>query len=297
MASRPIKSRQPHWRFSCAICKDNHAILTCKTFINLNAEKRYDIVLLHHYCRNCLAASHTHEDCFSGNRCKYCNLRHHTALHGAPQLPSTKLSSNKQPAYPHITSVEEVSPIKAPVEEPQPMDSSSPSKGSSQPIQTKFLQCRVFVPTATLKVYKDSPNNCLTTRALINISAPISSITSSVVQFLQLQIIKEDGYDFVSLYIQPTATRSNRVIQIKALVTSDLPKKIYSSRMTSDPRIGLDKSSIADLDPCGNDMVHLEIGAEVFPVIRRDGCLMTDVGEVAAIPTALGYIFIGPTYD
>ncbi|XP_075170485.1 uncharacterized protein LOC142242852 [Haematobia irritans] len=48
--------------------------------------KRYETVERRGYCRNCLARSHLAPDCKSLSGCRQCNLRHHTLLHGAPQL-------------------------------------------------------------------------------------------------------------------------------------------------------------------------------------------------------------------
>lgn len=41
------------------------------------------------YCRNCLARSHLAPDCTCLTGCRRCDYRHHTLLHGAPQLDDT----------------------------------------------------------------------------------------------------------------------------------------------------------------------------------------------------------------
>ncbi|GFV86431.1 uncharacterized protein TNCV_3371611 [Trichonephila clavipes] len=66
---------------SCIICKDktSHAIFRCKKFLELNPEKRLDLVRLHKLCELCLRKNHKRMQCTSTYMCP-CGNKHSRSL-------------------------------------------------------------------------------------------------------------------------------------------------------------------------------------------------------------------------
>lgn len=67
--------------YKCHLCKKRHALRYCPKFVKMTVEERRAAVRQHNYCRNCLARSHTIEECESSGTCRKCGFQHHTMLH------------------------------------------------------------------------------------------------------------------------------------------------------------------------------------------------------------------------
>ncbi|XP_011860876.1 PREDICTED: uncharacterized protein LOC105558010, partial [Vollenhovia emeryi] len=80
----------------CSICKGEHAIFRCKSFLDMTPQLRLETVRKRSLCYNCLTSAHTKQDCKAGN-CRICHKRHHTLLHlktSASVNQSTPQASN-----------------------------------------------------------------------------------------------------------------------------------------------------------------------------------------------------------
>lgn len=53
----------------------------------MSVEGRQRVVRQHGYCKNCLARSHTSNDCTSADVCQKCGWAHHTLLHQENRQP------------------------------------------------------------------------------------------------------------------------------------------------------------------------------------------------------------------
>ncbi|XP_059223279.1 uncharacterized protein LOC131997038 [Stomoxys calcitrans] len=89
--------------YKCMLCKKRHALRYCPIFIQMTVEDRRVVVRQHNYCRNCLAKSHTIDDCQSADTCRKCGFRHHTMLHprkltfnSSSSTITTKSTSSRQ---------------------------------------------------------------------------------------------------------------------------------------------------------------------------------------------------------
>lgn len=85
-------------------------------------------------------------------------------------------------------------------------------------------------------------------------------------------------------------------LQLQKLVQS-LSKRPYSGPMSKHPETDFSDDSLADLGPGANTPIDIELSSDIFPTIRREGALETDVGDMVAFKTALDYIFAGPAED
>lgn len=258
-STRP-ETRPNNWQYSCSLCHCDHPLATCRKFIEYTVQQRYDTVTQRGYCRNCLARSHKTSSCPSKDCCRICFLRHHTRLHGAPQLDGN-LKSVVQQA----------------------------SSSSS------FSWNTVFVPTATVRVSKDKFDTFHSYRTLINQAAVVTRIARGAVKDLRLPSSNYRGSDFVSFNISSRLPSKTRILKINALITDELPRKLYADPITEDPAIDFTPDVIADVNPRCNAPIYLELGADVYHRIREEGAIVTSIGKVIAYQTILGYVFCGPT--
>ena len=73
----------------CCVCRQNHKIWSCVSFLSLSVKERYRKVLSKGLCFLCLEAGHTAEKC-QGSTCKYCQSRHHSLIHSdSPKQPAS----------------------------------------------------------------------------------------------------------------------------------------------------------------------------------------------------------------
>lgn len=72
--------RQCSKKLLCKVCEGNHPLQQCLQFQAASIEERLRIILLNHFCSNCLGL-HKSEDCQSQFRCRRCGERHHVLLH------------------------------------------------------------------------------------------------------------------------------------------------------------------------------------------------------------------------
>lgn len=64
----------------CVICKGDHQVYQCKTFIELSIADRTNKVKFARLCLNCLKGKHMAKEC-TANGCRKCSKKHSTLLH------------------------------------------------------------------------------------------------------------------------------------------------------------------------------------------------------------------------
>ncbi|XP_065362054.1 uncharacterized protein LOC135955625 [Calliphora vicina] len=277
--------RDPEWKWSCGLCKEDHALRTCKRFLKARADERYDVVMFQRYCLNCLARSHDLKNCPNEYGCRVCTKRHNTLLHDAPQL--RKSYDLKQPQPTPIYKKSEIKRV-----------TSTTTK--SQMTQTTSIDPvtwpNVFLPTATVRIApKEKSDNWSSVRALLTQSLSISRIAVSTVKRLNLSSIDKNGTRFAQFHMKARNNRSKFCKRLLALITEDLPRRPYSAPIKDNPYEEFTEDTLADMDPQANSQIELELVCDVFPFIRRDGAIELEMGNVVATKTALGYTFAGPT--
>ena len=79
VAAKPRESRQACWLHNSS----THSIEECKVFLNMNMERKQQVVNEKGVCRNCLKRGHRQKECKSNKRCevKNCGGHHHKLLH------------------------------------------------------------------------------------------------------------------------------------------------------------------------------------------------------------------------
>ncbi|XP_075153236.1 uncharacterized protein LOC142226880 [Haematobia irritans] len=262
------RGRPTFWQYSCGICQEDHALSSCPRFREKTPSQRYETVERRGYCRNCLARSHLTPDCPSITGCRQCDQRHHTLLHGAPQHED---------------------PLR-----PAHLFGGLPEAPAQRAESSSFRWDLVFVPTAIVRVSEDEVDRYTTIRALICQSSTMSKIAYSTFRRIGLRSFTYQGQRFTSFKLMPRKTNSTWALRVNALITDTLPTRPYSDPMIDDPTRDLPQDTLADMDPRSNSPIDLELGADVFPALRRDGHVHTGLGDVYAYQTTLGYIILGP---
>ncbi|XP_059223627.1 uncharacterized protein LOC131997163 [Stomoxys calcitrans] len=252
------RGRPSIWQYSCGLCQDDHALNSCQRFRDKTPYQRYETVERRGYCRNCLARSHLAPDCTSLTGCRRCHDRHHTLLHGAPQLEEAPLN------------------IDVPVTPP------------------RFLWDIVFVPTAIIRITGEDVDSWASVRVLVSQSSIMSRIAYATFRRLGLRTFLYQGKRFASFKIMSRQPTSTWALKVNALITDELPRQPYSDPLLHDPTRDLTDSSLADPDPRSNVPIDLELGADTYSAIHREGRIFTGLGDVNAYRTVLGYIISGP---
>ncbi|XP_075150627.1 uncharacterized protein LOC142224725 [Haematobia irritans] len=252
--------RPVNWQYSCGLCQEDHALSSCQRFLDKTPYQRYETVERRGYCRNCLARSHLAPDCPSLTACRRCSNRHHTLLHGATQLEDSLAAA--------VLSV--------------PVNSSA------------FKWDHVFIPTAMIRVSLEEVDSWATVRALICQSSTMSRIAYSTFRRLGLRSFLHQGQRFTKIRIMPRRTNSTWALKVNALITDELPRRPYSDPLVEDPTRDFSDHSLADPDPRSNVPIDIELGADTYSAIHREGSTFTGIGDVNAYKTVLGYIISGP---
>ncbi|XP_058978016.1 uncharacterized protein LOC109613382 [Musca domestica] len=254
---RQRQERPSYWQYSCGLCQDDHALSACERFRRQTPFQRYETVERRGYCRNCLARSHLAPDCPSLTGCRRCNDRHHTLLHGASQLDGVSLN---------------IEAITTPA----------------------FAWDLVFVPTAMVRITAEGMEGFSMLRAIISQSATMSKISYAAFRRLGLQSREYKGERFTTFTVSPRRTNSTWSLKVNAVIIEDLPRRIYSDPILEDPTRCFTSYALADPDPRGNSPIDVELGADTYSAIRKDGCTAAGIGDVLAYNTQLGYVFAGP---
>jgi hypothetical protein len=79
---------------TCSFCQNSHQIYACDGFRNLTPGERFSFVKQKQLCMNCLSSRHSDEYCRSNQRCRICEVPHHSLLHAdkRPQNPPSVCS-------------------------------------------------------------------------------------------------------------------------------------------------------------------------------------------------------------
>ncbi|XP_005187762.1 uncharacterized protein LOC101899196 [Musca domestica] len=302
------RDRPSNWQYSCSICQDDHALSTCRRFRDLSPTQRFETAMRGGYCRNCLARSHLAPACPSLDGCRICKERHHTHLHGAAQLgdrgrpTSTSARRNNNNNRQIIRN------------KPQPKMNNLLERPQREEREPQFFRPRldnvqslvaapstpsvkwdfVFVPTVTIKVAEDTFDSYITVRALLCQSSIMSKISTTTFRRLGLKSFQYKDGNFTTFNIMSRHDRSTWLLRVHALITDELPRRLYSDPIDEDPTRSFGHDNIADIDPTNNVPIDIELGADTYSAIRRDGSIFSGIGDVHAYQTALGYVFSGP---
>ncbi|XP_047027518.1 uncharacterized protein LOC124635626 [Helicoverpa zea] len=152
----------------CPLCNNDHVLMQCDKFINMDILQRNKTVAKLKLCKNCLY-SHGNNNCNSRKTCRECNSKHHTLLHTKPSdseptaerrddSTNSRPSTSTQPAAHHVT--------------------------------TEYTE--ILLTTVLVKV-KSADGTYVTLRGLLDQGSQINLITENAAQLLRLPRKKLDA--------------------------------------------------------------------------------------------------------
>ncbi|XP_075153340.1 uncharacterized protein LOC142236549 [Haematobia irritans] len=175
----------------------------------------------------------------------------------------------------------------------RPQRSQSEFKLVPQP-HVPFRWSKVLVPTVQVHVaFPEEPYIWHTCRAILNFSATVSRISCNLQSSLHLPTFAYRDTRFAKFRLSGRLARFKWTKEIRALMTSDLPRKPYDGPILSNPDKDFSLDTLADPDFKCNTPIDIELGSDYFADLWRNGSLETNVPGVVAIKTALGYTFSG----
>ncbi|XP_059223278.1 uncharacterized protein LOC131997037 [Stomoxys calcitrans] len=245
--------------------------------------QRYETVERRSYCRNCLARSHLAPDCPVVTACRTCDYRHHTMLHGAPQLRKTYGSYSPPP-------MEIANPRQLAIEPANQM----PIVQGPPPVEIPYSRATVFVPTAMVELAPEEQDDWAGVRVLLCQASTITRIAAATVTRLGIPTRERRGHRLATIRLRSRHASRRTMYTIRAVVTRDLPRRPYSDPIIPDPTSSLRSLSLADADPRGNEPIDVEVGADAYAHLRRSGVVQPGLGAVFAQETDWGYVFVGP---
>ncbi|XP_075150288.1 uncharacterized protein LOC142224396 [Haematobia irritans] len=248
----------------CGICKKEHRLATCQKFLNLNLVQKYKTVERLHYCFNCFARSHILSECQSLSRCNTCKEKHHSLLHGHPELIE-RVGQRKEA---HSGSV-------------------------VHPIQRTTPSCnvlRTLVPTALVKI-QCKPNGKLA-RAVVSSSSIYTIISDEFVKEHGMETYKVDSTTYTRLLFKSTVP-SYETFEVHAMVSKHLPKRPYTRSFSDALLEKFSRIELADPQFTSNNLIYMEIGADLYPSIIKSNIMKSEGGLLIAQDTSLGWLIVG----
>ncbi|XP_055842769.1 uncharacterized protein LOC129909721 [Episyrphus balteatus] len=288
----------------CKVCKGTHALRVCPDFLKMSVSQRRNTIRKLKYCYNCLAFSHLVTACQSESTCFHCKGKHHSLLHFdkspsgsfTPQIQSThSTSAASQNAQQH-TVPRDSSNIRLSNTEESPNVSANAFFAKTK--RTTLLA------TAMIRIHHHHTD--FEWRALIDPGSEISFISEEVQRKLKLPV-QSVMATVAGVNSSVTAT-SNKMCSFTLRSKFDkqfsLSARALVLKTVSDslPSISIDIGNTQNLfdfplaDPCFNQSgkIDLLIGADLYPLIIRDGLKFNVFQRIMAQNTVFGWVLLGP---
>ncbi|KYN02013.1 hypothetical protein ALC62_07192, partial [Cyphomyrmex costatus] len=271
--------------FSCTLCKENHLLYQCPTFLKQTPSQRFEFIKTQKRCSNCFGVKHSVKDCKSTRACKRCSKRHHTLLHFDASAPH--------------------------VESEQPSTTTPASSENSTHITSHLIsktvapKSQILLATALIRVY--SPHNrFITVRALLDQGSVSTFITESLAQRLRLSRMNCSVFITGISEMQSVARHAAQITitpassegpayTTTALILRSLTKYMPSRVRSAYNWKHLTGLQLADRDPMSSEPIDVIIGADLVGMLVLEGVRQGNENEPTAQNTTLGWILSGST--
>ncbi|XP_045477352.1 uncharacterized protein LOC123682646 [Harmonia axyridis] len=264
---------------SCNYCKSSHNIYNCPSFLGKTASDRFKIVKDKNWCINCLHSGHQLNNCSSKSTCRTCNKKHHSLLH--MRSPSDDVPQNES------------------------CQSQSQTSYFSHSNSVNLLPANSTVLLATAQVdIQDAWGNFQKVRVLLDAGSQINIISQSCVNKLGLQISKTalsitgigessstaSGSTVCS--IRPTG-QINPSFTFDAVVLPKICTQMPTSLVQFSNWKCISNKKLADPEFFTPHSVDILLGADIFPLVLKDGRIKGNGSEPTALETVFGWVFMG----
>ncbi|XP_044760769.1 uncharacterized protein LOC123318219 [Coccinella septempunctata] len=261
---KPIKSTR------CSLCEGEHSIHNCAEFLNINASERFQVTKQKRLCVNCLSNKHTSSNCPSKYRCRQCKGTHHTLLHFTENLERSNTNAEQEPTHQTVAMF---------------------TKGEHE----------VLLSTALVSV-RDAFGNIQTARAVLDSGSQSCFVTKGFANKLGLKKINIaatlHGLDRMHM---PAKSGIHCVISGEDSTEFQADFIILDQICDSLPVTGFNKDKIPYLrglklaDPNFNrrDKVDMLLGAEIYPLVLKEGRIVLDADSPVCLNTSFGWVVTG----
>lgn len=287
--SLPYNNNRPkttgHWsiakscnvtNFTCPMCKHEHGIYKCKSFLQLADDKKLNTVNKLGLCINCLF-SHNGKECNSKHVCRKCSQPHNTILHDA--LEKSRPSTSVAIATPTRDSMTSTSHV---------------SQGECS---------EVLLATAQLKVLR-ADGQYHTFRALVDQGSQISLITEHAAQILGLKREKCRGVIYGvgqrennckgKINITCASMYNDYTFNAEVVIMSHLIKSLPNNTFSKPSWTNIQNINLADPEFYVSRPVDLLLGADIYSNIILSGIIKgDDASQPIAQQTQLGWLLCG----
>ncbi|XP_029166945.1 uncharacterized protein LOC114937597 [Nylanderia fulva] len=247
--------------FACPVCKGNHLLYQCSTFLNQTPSQRFDFIRKNNRCLNCFSSKHNMKECTSSRVCKQCHKRHHTLLHFNA---ATKPSSSDQTVAPETA-----------------RDNSESEVAIHLVSETLPSSSTILLAVARVRIHSQH-DRVVTVRALIDPGSVATLITESVVQCLKLPKVKTfvrvtgvgEADSIVRHATKVTITPTSGdgpAYATNALILKKLTKYLPCQYPSTRHWRHVSGLNFADSDPMSREPINLIIGADLYKRLLREG--------------------------
>ncbi|XP_065355424.1 uncharacterized protein LOC135949900 [Calliphora vicina] len=277
----------------CKLCKANHTLRDCPSFISMGVAERINFVKQNGCCYNCLAISHGIKECHSTFTCRHCGGRHNSLLHRPSSNSNTHASTNSNPT------------------DEQP---STSTRNVSQSFSTLTNQTdgvlddrKKLLGTAVLNVQVHG--SLFPARALIDPASDFSFISDQFRRKLHIPtqpIIAE-----ISGLNEVVSARSNKMcevtlrsntqrnfsLEIQAIVVKTLTRTLPTQSINPNIIKDLEQIQLADPRFYESRPIDFIIGSDFYPQILKSGVKKDFLNTLIAQDTEFGWILTGPVEE
>ncbi|XP_023953674.2 uncharacterized protein LOC112057425 [Bicyclus anynana] len=295
------KSKAQVTQRSCFLCKSNHFLYSCNTFLGLDLNARLKFIRDNKLCENCLRpGGHTASECRAG-ACRKCDEKHNSLLCTKPKESNGNvllqtMPNNSQNPLVMVSSLASAT--------------TSQSFSSQEPAHTDILcaqyPCvqRVLLSTALVEV-RDKFNNYKLARTLLDSGSERCLIKQSFCDILNLPVI-QSTQEIRGVGNSVTQATLTCEIEIKSRIssyTTHLQCIVLPNITSTLPAIPKQQAlfripsnlQLADPDFYESQSIDILIGADKFWDLLSQGKMRLPTGPYLQ-NTRLGWIISGPVH-
>lgn len=275
---------------NCSICDQDHLIYKCPIFNSKSPKQRYETVKQNNWCTNCLGSLHTQKNCNSISTCKVCKLKHHSLLHFdrnvkrscsvvAPVANTSPTLSNH--VFEPIASTSQINTLTNMI----------PSNSTIllSTAQIEVLNCRGHYETVRVLLDSASQANFITAKCANRLGLPRSNLSLSVNGLGQMGFSASSG---ITCTVRPQG-QPNTSLSVDMIILPKICSNMPSTNISICDWEHLANLKLADPHFNFSGSIDMLLGADIFPLILRNGLIPGNSKEPTAINTIFGWIMMG----
>lgn len=287
----------------CPYCKKgDHKMWSCKEFMNVDYDTRYNFVQNSGLCFNCLGRNHSANACRSSTKCRVCKRNHHSLIHPTPSAESHTSSLAKPEEELEVnTTVSNVVNVAS--------DNTATTSNVSAHFSKQTRPNQILLATAVIKTSARN-GSAQFLRALLDQGSQASFVTESTVQLLGLKKIPNNSVisglgggkgNLASKHMVVITVQSRHdpsfQLEVRAHVLSAITSLLPSEKIKYVDWPELEEIALADPHFTDPNKIDILLGADVYGQVLRDGMVKAPNSLLTAQHTALGWILSGPVYQ